>query len=118
MLSKDESKPLVKFDTLQKSVEFLNSFMTSLINMIPQLVSLNPDTDLNKSYGKALLQLAFTTWLTPLFYGSATPLTPLQIRDNTIKAYEGENVNVSGNEVPIYQVSVEIFTNAYELVNK
>ena len=118
LLSKDESKPLVKFDTLQKSVEFLNSFMTSLINMIPQLVSLNPDTDLNKSYGKALLQLAFTTWLTPLFYGSATPLTPLQIRDNTIKAYEGENVNVSGNEVPIYQVSVEIFTNAYELVNK
>jgi hypothetical protein len=112
LMSNDKSKTLVKFDTLQKSIEFVNSFMTELIKLVPQLVAINPDTDLNRSYGKALFQLAFTTWLTPLAFGPPQ-LTEVEIRDKTKAAFTDKD----GNILPAYQSSVEIFTKAYELAN-
>ncbi len=125
VLINNKSIPLVKFDTLQNSIEFVNSFMTNLINMVPELVTLNPDTDLNRSYGKALFQLAFTTWLTPLAFGNSTTtpptsqLTATEIRDKTIDAFSNTNtkITINGNEVPAYQACVEIFTISYELFN-
>jgi hypothetical protein len=112
LMSNDKSKTLVKFDTLQKSIEFVNSFMTELIKLVPQLVAINPDTDLNRSYGKALFQLAFTTWLTPLAFGPPQ-LTEVEIMDKTKAMFTDKD----GNILPAYQSSVEIFTKAYELAN-
>ena len=112
VLIKNKSKPLVKFNTLQKSIEFVNSFMLSLINMIPELVTINVDTDLNRSYGKALFQLAFTTWLTPIAFGPPQ-LTATEIMDKTKLAFTDKD----GNILPAYNQTVEIFTQAYELFN-
>jgi hypothetical protein len=112
VLINSKSISLVKFDTLQKSIEFLNSFMLSLINMVPELVTVNVDTDLNKSYGKALFQLFFTTWLTPLAFGPPQ-LTATEIMNATKIAFTDNN----GNILPSYNQVVETFTQAYELFN-
>jgi hypothetical protein len=112
VLINNKSKSLVKFNTLQKSIEFVNSFMLSLINMIPELVTINVDTDLNRSYGKALFQLAFTTWLTPIAFGPPE-LTATEIMDKTKLAFTDKD----GNILPSYNQTVEIFTQAYELFN-
>jgi hypothetical protein len=112
VLIQNKSIPLVKFDTLQNSIEFVNSFMKSSINMVPELVNLNPDTDLNKSYGKALFQLAFTTWITPLAFGPPQ-LTATEIMNETKLKYTDKD----GNILPAYNQDVEIFTQAYELFN-
>ena len=112
VLINNKSKPLVKFNTLQKSIEFVNSFMLSLINMVPELVTINVDTDLNRSYGKALFQLAFTTWLTPIAFGPPQ-LTATEIMDKTKLAFTDKD----GNILPAYNQTVEIFTQAYELFN-
>ena len=119
VLINNKSISLVKFDTLQKSIEFVNSFMLSLINIVPELVTINVDTDLNRSYGKALFQLAFTTWLTPLAFGDSTTtpptpqLTATEIMDVTKLAFTDKD----GNILPSYNQTIEIFTQAYELFN-
>jgi hypothetical protein len=45
--------PLVKFNNLTESIKFMVSYMTQVINFVPQLKTLNTDTDENKQYGKA-----------------------------------------------------------------
>jgi hypothetical protein len=89
--------PLVKFNNLTESTKFMISYMTQVINLVSQLKTLNPDTDENKQYGKALFQLVYTSWLTQKAFGNPNavppqpPLNAQQIKDTTIQDFTNEN---------------------------
>ena len=82
--------------------------------MISNLVTANTDTDINKSYGKSLAQLTFTTWDVAAAFGDTTtspptpPLTAIQIKDYTLKAK-----NDSG--FTGYDLYVDAFTKFYKV---
>ena len=111
---KNIATPLVKFDTLNQSINFMVSYMTQVINFIPELKTLNPDSDENKSYGKALFQLTYTTWLTNKAFANTTttppqpPLNAQQIKDITIKDYTDQN------NLDTYNAYVNAFAETYK----
>ena len=106
--------PLVKFNNLTESVNFMSSYMKQVINLVPELKTLNSDTDVNKSYGKALTQLLYTSWITLSAFGdpNATPpkpnLTAQQIKDTTIQKFTQQN------NLDTYNILVEVFTDKYK----
>ena len=106
--------PLVKFNNLTESVRFMVSYMTQVINLVPQLKTLNPDTNENKQYGKALFQLTYTSWVTQKAFGDDTttpiqpPLNAQQIKDTTIQDYTNENL------LDNYNSWVDVFTESYK----
>jgi hypothetical protein len=101
---------LVKFDTLTESIQFMDSYMTNKINLIPKLVTLNPNNNSDKSYGAALFQLAYTTWYTSSAFGNPSavppvpPLNETQIRDKTKASFITAD----------YNALVESFTQAWQ----
>lgn len=97
---------LVKFDDLSESIQFMVSFMSENIKMIDSLVGLNTDVDVNRSYGKSLFQLAFTTWITPLAIEES--LDANGIKNRTIEEFTQLN-GLNG-----YNAAVELFTRTYE----
>jgi hypothetical protein len=110
----NKTTPLVKFENLTESINFMVSFMTQVINFVPELKTLNPDSDENKSYGKALFQLTYTAWLTSKAFGDSTtnpPLPPLdaqQIKDVTIQDFNQTNL------LDAYNSYVDLFTGLYK----
>lgn len=105
--------PLVSFSSLTDSTNFIISFYSSYETMISNLVTANTDTDINKSYGKSLAQLTFTTWDTAAAFGDTTkspptpPLTAIQIKDFTLNAK-------NDSKFTEYDTYVEIFTKYYK----
>jgi hypothetical protein len=103
---------LVKFDTFTESIQFMNAYMTNVINSIPRLVTLNPNTNLDKSYGAALFQLAYTTWYGTFAFGNpdaippVPPLNETQIKSKTISDFASLTNN--------YNTLVESFTQAWQ----
>jgi len=106
----NNSLRLVKFDNLSESIAFMASFMNEVVkNNVEPLKTLNVDTDINKSYGKALFQIAYTTWLTPLAFTNS--LNSEGIKDTTVNDFSEPNGDYSVNT---YNLFVSVFTNAYE----
>ena len=109
-----EDVPLVSFSSLTDSTNFIISFYSSYETMISNLVTANTDTDINKSYGKALAQLTFTTWDVAAAFGDTTtspptpPLTAIQIKDFTLK--EKNDGHFTG-----YDLYVDAFTKFYKV---
>ena len=85
------------------------SFMTEVIKNVEPLKALNVDVDINKSYGKALFQIAATTWLTQLAFEDE--LDALGMKNKTLEIFNSQNNNLS---LEIYDIYVEVFTKAYE----
>lgn len=106
--------PLVKFNNLTESIKFMISYMTQVINLVPQLKTLNPDADENKQYGKALFQLVYASWLTQKAFGNPTavppqpPLNAQQIKDTTIQDFTNQN------KLDTYNNWVEEFARSYK----
>lgn len=102
---------LVKFDTFTESIQFINAYLTNAILNIPALVTLNPNTDLDKSYGAALFQLAHTTWFNNFALGNpnAVPPTP-PLNATQIKAKTLSDFSSLGSQ---YIVKVQSFTDAW-----
>ena len=73
--------------------------------IIENLKNINPNVDVNISYGKALTQLVATTWDTP--YAITGQRNSQEIKDYT------ENTLYSGNTAG-YNANVDTFKNAYE----
>jgi hypothetical protein len=90
----------------------MNAYMTNVINSIPRLVTLNPNTNLDKSYGAALFQLAYTTWYGTFAFGNpdaippVPPLNETQIKSKTISDFASLTNN--------YNTLVESFTQAWQ----
>jgi len=103
----NNSVRLVKFDDLSESINFMVSFMNQVINNVEPLKALNTDTNEDRSYGKSLFQLAYTTWLTPLAFSNE--LDAAGIKQATLNEFSGSN----GSE-KVYNIFVEVFTRAYE----
>ena len=107
--------PLVKFDNLSESIKFMVAYMTQVINFVPELKNLNPDTDINKEYGKALFQLVYTSWITQKAFGDTTttpiqpPLNAQQIKDTTIQDF-----SISNQDIYKYNSWVDVFTVTYK----
>ena len=101
---------LVKFDKLLDSINFMVSYMTEVIKNTEALKTLNPNVDENKSYGEALFQIAYTTWLTSLAFDNGG-LDANGIKTTTLNNFTGENGNYSKQTYDIY---VSKFTDAYE----
>jgi hypothetical protein len=73
--------------------------------MIENLKNINPNTNVDVSYGKALAQLVSTTWDTAAAVTSS--LNAQQIKDFT------EQALYSGNTAT-YNIVVNVFKDAYE----
>jgi hypothetical protein len=108
-----EDVPLVSFSSLTDSTNFIISFYSSYETMISNLVTANTDTDINKSYGKSLAQLTFTTWDTAAAFGDTTkspptpPLTAIKIKDFTLE-------QKNNSKFTEYDSYVDLFTKYYK----
>lgn len=94
--------PLVSFQNLKDATDFMVRFYGEYNEIINDLVDLNPDVDNNKSYGKALTQLTFTTWDTSLGIGKNAS----EIKEITLN-----NINTNFTQ---YDTYVDYFTLAYK----
>lgn len=73
--------PIAKFPNILTATNYMISYYQVYEPMIQNLVNVNPNIDVNVSYGKALAQLTITTWLTAAAITSS--LTAQQIKDFT-----------------------------------
>jgi hypothetical protein len=103
-------KPLVKFDTLNRSTEFMVSYMTSVIPLLPSFLSINSDTDINKKYGKSLLQLSISAWETRAAFGDPDAIPPVPAQTpSQIKTTVTNNLNAA-----TYNLLVNKFADCYK----
>jgi hypothetical protein len=96
--------PIAKFPDILTATQYMISYYQGYEPMIQNLVNLNPNVDVNVSYGKALTQLAVTTWLTAAAITSS--LNAQQIKDET------EN-KIFLNNATGYNAFVNVFKNSY-----
>jgi hypothetical protein len=96
--------PIAKFPDILTATKYMISYYQGYEPMIQNLINLNPNVDVNVSYGKALTQLAVTTWLTAAAITSS--LNAQQIKDET------EN-KIFLNNATGYNAFVTIFKNSY-----
>jgi hypothetical protein len=101
-----DSVVLASFLDTTISTKFMVSFYQSMIPLIESLKTLNIDTNEYKQYGKALAQICYTTWDTPIAFGPP-PLTAEQIKTQVIN-------NVDTNVIKLYNDYVTVFTTLYE----
>jgi len=99
-------RSMASFSDFKTPTDFMVSFYSVYEPIIESLKNLNPDTNIYKSYGKALAQLAITTWDTPIGLNS----TASEIKQKALDQV-GTNINV-------YDLYVQYFTNAYENFDK
>jgi hypothetical protein len=97
--------PIAKFPDILTATKYMISYYQGYEPMIQNLININPNVDVNVSYGKALTQLAVTTWLTAAAITSS--LNAQQIKDET------EN-KIFLNNATGYNAFVTIFKNSYE----
>ena len=103
---KNTVRSMASFSDFKTPTDFMVSFYSVYEPIIESLKNLNPDTNIYKSYGKALAQLAITTWDTPIGLNS----TASEIKQKALDQV-GTNINV-------YDLYVQYFTNAYENFDK
>ena len=96
--------PIVKFPNILTATNYMVSYYQVYEPMIQNLVGVNYNIDVNVSYGKALTQLAITTWVTAAAVTSS--LNAQQIKDYT------ENTKFLNNTAS-YDAYVNIFKDSY-----
>ena len=101
----NDNVPIAKFPNISTATNYMTSYYEVYEPMIEKLKTVNPNIDINVSYGKALGQLVSTTWDTAAAVTSS--LNAQQIKDYT------ENDLYSGNAVT-YNNVVKIFKDSYE----
>jgi hypothetical protein len=110
----NNTKPLVKFNNLTESIKFMIAYMTQVINLVPELINLNVDNDINKQFGKSLFQIVHTSWVFQKAFGNPNavppqpPLNAQQIKDVTIKDF------TDANQLDVYNTYVDVFTESYK----
>jgi hypothetical protein len=97
--------PIAKFQNISTATKYMISYYQVYEPIIENLKNINPNVDVNVSYGKALAQLASTTWDTP--YALIDQRTTQEIKDYT------ENTTYAGNSAG-YDANVAIFKIAYQ----
>jgi len=97
--------PIASFNSFSTSTDFVNSYFSAMKPMIDELVKINPNTEISKSYGEALTQLVYTTWDTTKGYGEN--VTIQQIKDITLK-------DKTDGVFTVYDSYVSIFKTYYE----
>jgi hypothetical protein len=75
--------PIADFTDFNLSTEFALAYFSAMKPMIDELVKINPNTDISKSYAEAITQLVYTTWDTLKGYGEG--VTVQTIKDMTLK---------------------------------
>jgi hypothetical protein len=82
------SKPIADFQTYGQSVDFIISYFSSFIDvMVGELIKVNTNVDINKSYAESITQIIYTTFDTiKAFNGgeNGEKLTTQQIKDTTL----------------------------------
>jgi hypothetical protein len=101
----DIDVPIAKFQNINAATKYMTSYYQVYEPIIENLKNINPNIDVNVSYGKALTQLVSTTWDTP--YAIESQRNTQEIKDFT------ENSIYSGNTAT-YNYYVNVFKNAYE----
>ena len=105
------SRRLAKFDSFLEACQYINGFMSGPMNNINALKTLNPNSNQDKSYGNALFQIAYTSWVTDEAFGKPNavppvpPLTPQQIKSVTQTKFPPNQAT--------YQSYVQKFTDAW-----
>ncbi len=83
------SRPVADFNTYTLSTDFIFSYLSPFMEvMVNELVKINPNADLNKSYAEAITQVLYTTFDTQkAFVGgdNGQKLTTQQIKDVTLE---------------------------------
>ena len=97
--------PIAKFPNILTATNYMISYYQVYSPMIQNLKNVNPNIDVNVSYGKALAQLALTTWKTAAAVTSS--LNAQQIKDYV------EN-DLLLNNATTYDAYVKIFKDSYE----
>ena len=97
--------PIAKFPNIGTATDYMVSYYQVYEPLIENLKNVNPNTNVNVSYGKALAQLASCTWDTAAAITSS--LNAQQIKDYT------ENIIYSG-DATTYNILVNIYKDAYE----
>jgi len=97
--------PIAKFPNILTATNYMISYYQVYSPMIQNLKNVNPNIDVNVSYGKALTQLALTTWKTAAAVTSS--LNAQQIKDYV------EN-DLLLNNATTYDAYVKIFKDSYE----
>ncbi len=105
----DKPVPIAKFDNFRQSTDFVISFINNIMPFVSQLITLNPDTNINKQHGKALFQFVFSAWLTGAAYGPP-PLNAQQIKDY-VTNYFANKQNLYEQYITIFSLTYEYFTN-------
>ena len=100
-----ENVPIAKFPNIETGTNYMISYYQVYEPMIENLKNINPNTNVDVSYGKALAQLVSTTWDTAAAVTSS--LNAQQIKDFT------EQALYSGNTAT-YNIVVNVFKDAYE----
>jgi hypothetical protein len=90
------------------SFDFMVSFYTQILPLIENLKTLNSDTNVYKEYGKALTQIAITTWETPIAFGPPQ-LSGQQIRDAVLQEYNDGRFSTYPDLVELYTVAYQAF---------
>ena len=107
----NQSYRFVKFDSFLESMQFVKAYMTAPLINLNALVGINPNSNQDKSYGEALFQIVYTSWLTDLASGNPSavppvpPLTTAQIKSTTQSKYPPAGAT--------YQSYVQKFTDAW-----
>jgi hypothetical protein len=82
------SKPIADFQTYGQSVDFIISYFSSFIDVMGgELIKVNTNVDINKSYAESIAQIIYTTFDTiKAFNGgeNGEKLTTQQIKDTTL----------------------------------
>ena len=96
--------PIAKFSDILTATKYMVSYYQGYEPLIQNLINVNPNIDNDVRYGKALTQLAVTTWKTAAAITSS--LNAQQIKDYT------ENTLFSNNATG-YDAFVSIFKDSY-----
>ena len=100
------TRAFASFTANTTSFDFMVSFYTQILPLIENLKTLNTDTNIYKEYGKALAQIAVTTWETARAFGPPL-LSGQQIKDLVLQEYNDGNFAT-------YPTLVELYTVAYQ----
>jgi hypothetical protein len=100
-----DNTPIAKFPSIQTPTSYMISYYQAYVQMIENLKNINPNVDINVSYGKALAQLVSTTWDTDVAFRDS--LNAQQIKDYTEQTLYANNATT-------YSVITNLFKDSYE----
>ena len=92
------------------STDFIISYYKSLEPIVNELVKINPNTDINVSYGEAIAQLVWSTWDTEKgFSDNNNQVNAQSIKDVTIADRDNGTLSFYQDYVKIFQEGYKIF---------